>query len=54
MYTYEIFYDHYVILKDGEKVSMGYYEKEVYEDMSSAICKADKMMYEDKGKKGNK
>lgn len=47
-------YDKLEQLKNIEKVSIGYYEKEVYEDMSSAICKADKMMYEDKGKKGKK
>jgi diguanylate cyclase (GGDEF)-like protein len=41
-------------LKQIEGISIGYYEKEVYEDMSSAIKKADEIMYEDKGKKGNK
>lgn len=41
-------YDKLEQLKNIEKVSMGYYEKEQYEDMSSAIKKADEDMYKHK------
>ena len=44
-------YDKVEKIKQIKDISVGYYEKEVYEDMSSAIFKADKMMYEDKGNK---
>ena len=46
-------YDKLEQLNKIPKVSMGYYEKEAYEDLSSAIKKADELMYKHK-KEGKK